>query len=190
MARRHQWPILRKEGTITTSSGTEKYSLASDFDEHALFTFWDQTNRWPLELVDYQEWQTLQSSGLTSSPRTYYFFEQGASNDLAVSLFPVPTSTRTISYYYLSNKLCKSSGGTGQTTWAADDDTGIIDERLTALDLKWRFKQAKGLPYAEDLRDFETALSRAMSSSGDAKIVSLALRRVYRDNIPETGINL
>lgn len=167
-----------------------QYSLASDFDEHTFFTFWDKTEDERLILVDAAQWQDINSSNLTSAAATYYFFEQGASNDLVVSLYPTPTSTRTISYYYSTNKPCKSSSGTAQTTWSADTDLGIVDERLIALDLKWRLKSAKGLPYAEDFRDFEMALSRAIASSGDARILNPGRRRVHRDNIPDSGLNL
>ena len=167
-----------------------QYSLASDFDEHTFFTFWDKTEDERLVLVDAALWQNMKSSNLTSATATYYFFEQGASNDLVVSLFPTPTSTRTISYYYSTSKPCKSSSGTAQTTWAADSDLGIVDERLIALDLKWRLKSAKGLPYAEDFRDFEMALARAIASSGDARVLNIGKRSVYRDNIPDTDLNL
>ena len=112
--------------------------------------------------------------------------EQGSSNDLVISFFPVPSSVKTYSYYYRSSKPCESSGGTSQTTWALDTDTALIDEDLIILDLKWRFKNAKGLPYQEEKLHSEKALERAASVAGDAKVINLGgSGPVIRDNIPE-----
>lgn len=187
VARSHKWSVLRKEGTITTAASTEQYSLAADFDEISFFTLWDQTDDKPLRLATASEWQALQSSGVNSASTTWYFMEQGSSNDLVISFFPVPSSEKTYSYYYRSNKPCQSSGGTAQTTWAADTDTALVNEDLIALDLKWRYLNSKSLPYDEQKNDYLRALRRAKNTDGDKKIINFgsATNSVWRDNIPD-----
>lgn len=189
VTRRHPWPVLTKEDTITTSNGTADYSLATDIDEFFYFTWWDQNDDRPLLEATPEIWQDLQSSGLTSSVRTWFFFKQGSSNDRVVSFFPTPTSARTISYWYRSKNKTQTSGGAAQETWNNDSDTALLNEDLLTLDMKWRWNRANGLPYAEDKLDFETALSR--EAAFHAPIVDLSRRRLFvADNIPELGWTL
>jgi hypothetical protein len=53
----------------------------------------------------------------------------------------------------------------------ADDDLILFDSRLAVTGLKYRFRSAKGLEFAEDLRDFNTRLSHA--SLPEARILDL-----------------
>ena len=47
----------------------------------------------------------------------------------------------------------------------------LFDGRLAVTGLKYRFRSAKGLEFAEDLRDFNTRLSRM--ALPDARIIDM-----------------
>ena len=53
----------------------------------------------------------------------------------------------------------------------ADSDVILFDGRLAVTGLKYRFRSAKGLEFAEDLRDFNTRLSKA--AVPDSRILDL-----------------
>ena len=70
-------------------------------------------------------------------------------------------------------RWCSSSGGTGQSTWAADSDTANIPERLISLDITWRWLRSKGMDYAEDMSTFEREFERACSRDRALRIMTV-----------------
>ena len=167
------WPILLKEHTFSTSSGTAAYALPADFDRLVNETVYNRSDNdifsGPLTPAEYQ----LQNYGTASSGTTEKFRLKAASNALKFEIDPTPSSTQTIGFEYVSSYYSQSSGGTGQAAWAADTDTGILDESLFELGLTWRFKQAHGLDYAEDYRQYQLELRQAISRQGSSPILSM-----------------
>jgi hypothetical protein len=49
----------------------------------------------------------------------------------------------------------------------ADSDIVLFDAGLAVLGLKWRFRQAKGLEFGEDLRDFASRLNKLGAKAND-----------------------
>jgi hypothetical protein len=72
------------------------------------------------------------------------------------------------------NAWCKSEGGVAQNAWAADSDTGILDEYLIKLGLRWRVLRRLGMSYADELDEYERALAKALAHDGGAAILDLA----------------
>ena len=167
------WPILLKEHTFSTSSGTAAYALPADFDRLVNETVYNRSDNdifsGPLTPAEYQ----LQNYGTASSGTTEKFRLIAASNALKFEIDPTPSSTQTIGFEYVSSYYSQSSGGTGQAAWAADTDTGILDESLFELGLTWRFKQAHGLDHAEDYRQYQLELRQAISRQGSSPILSM-----------------
>lgn len=188
------WAVLQTEHTFTTTDGTAEYALPSDYDFLIDDTLWDRTNFWKLKgPVSPQEWQRIKSGVLASStgPRRRVRIRKSASsNTKAIFVDPTPATTGdTLVFEYVSNFWCQSTGGTGQTAWAADADTGILDEYLLELDLKWRFAKAKGLEWGEDQRELELDLSQALARDGGSPVLNLAGsdKLFLTANIPESG---
>jgi len=69
----------------------------------------------------------------------------------------------------------QSSGGTVQTAWGADTDTGILDEPLLELDLRWRYLKSRGLDYIEDKNEFELELAQMMARDGGKRILTIGV---------------
>ena len=167
------WPVLLKEHTFSTSSGTAAYALPSDFDRLVNETAYNRSDNdiftGPMTPAQYQ----LQNHGTASSGTTEKFRLKAASNALKFELDPTPSSTQTIGFEYVSTQFCQSSGGSGQAVWTADTDTGILDETTMEMGITWRFKAAHGLDYAEDFRQYQLEVRQAVARNGSAPILQL-----------------
>ncbi len=192
LSRRHGWEALVVEKAFTTTADQAiQTSGAPPANMRFILnaTWWDRTNFWPLRgPATAEEWQALQSGIVTSTVRRWYRILAG---DFLV--FPdAPNSTDIIVYEYISKNFCQSSGGTGQSAWADDTDTGILDEELMQMGLVWRFLKSKGLPYEEEFNAYELEVRRAIAHDGGAPILNLAVRNtsylISTANVPDTGI--
>ena len=167
------WPVLLKEHTFNTASGTAAYALPSDFDRLMNETAYNRSDNdafaGPMTPAEYQ----LLNYGTASSGTTEKFRLKVASNALKFEIDPTPSSTQSIGFEYVSSHFCQSSGGSGQAVWTADADTGILDETLMELGITWKFKQAHGLDYAEDFRQYQLELRQAISRQGGSPIISM-----------------
>ena len=164
---------LKKEHTFSTSNGTAAYALPSDFDRLVLETSYNRSDNdlltGPITSSEYQ----LVNHGMATTGTTEKFRLKAASNALKFELDPTPSSTQTIGFEYVSTQFCQSSGGSGQAAWAADTDTGILDETTMEMGITWRFKAAHGLDYAEDYRQYQLEVRQAIARNGSAPILQL-----------------
>lgn len=80
-----------------------------------------------------------------------------------------------VSYPYVTSKIYRDANGVPSAEWSGDAFTCRISERLISLGVLWRWKQAKGFDYAEDLRSSEREVERAASADGGGLgVVSLS----------------
>lgn len=167
------WAILKKEHTFSTSSGTAAYALPSDFDRLVLETSYNRSDNdiltGPITSSEYQ----LVNHGLATTGTTEKFRLKAASNALKFELDPTPSSTQTIGFEYVSSQFCQSSGGSGQAAWAADTDTGILDETTMEMGITWRFKAAHGLEYGEDYKQYQLEVRQAVARNGSSPVLQL-----------------
>jgi hypothetical protein len=137
------WQALRAEQTFT-SLATEQQTgiLPSSFDRFVPETFWNRTDyqliTGPVSPV---EWQSLKASNYQGNPK--YIYRGGG-----VYITPTMSAGKTLAFEYVSQNWCQSSGGTGQSAWAADTDTGVLDEELLTRGLVYVYLTSEGLPNA------------------------------------------
>lgn len=81
----------------------------------------------------------------------------------------VPTGETVKLPYISANWILDKDGVTTKAFWAADTDTPILHERLIRTGVIWRWKQSKGLDYAEDLKNFELELERRIAADRVAR---------------------
>ena len=179
------WPILLKEHTFSTASGTQSYALPTDFAFNR--TDLDKFTG-PLTPQQYQ----LDRHGSASAGITQRFRLKSSSNALKFDITPTPTATETIGFEYASSHWNQKTDGTSQAAFTVYTDTGILDELLIEMGVTWRFKQMHGLDYAEDFRQYQLELRQAVSRSGGSPIISLDdARRLrvspYSYNLPDSG---
>lgn len=179
------WTKLITEKTFsTTAAAIQANSVATDFAWYINETLWNRT----LSVqyagpVDSTEWQQFQASiTQVALPNGVFRFLGGN-----LLIYPSPTAAQTCAYEYVSANWAQTSGSVGISAMTADTDTAILDEKLIALGIRWRFLKSKGLDYAEDFRTYEVQKAQALARDGGKKRISLSgtAPRRYRGNIPE-----
>lgn len=162
LKRRYPWEILRKEQTFTsTATETQATAIPSDFDHFVNETMYNRSQtRRVVGPLTVGEWQA--QKGLTVSILTDAFMIRGG----AWLATPTPEAGDTYAFSYVSKNWCQDSSSTGQAAWAADDDTGILDETLMGQGVQWRWLQTQGLDYAEAYRTYQFEVSQAILIDG------------------------
>lgn len=191
LARYGDWRALRKEKTFTTVAAETQTDtpIPTDFAGFIDETLWNRSARRPLwGPIDPAEWQAYKAQ--TTFPVRDGFTLRGTS----WLMQPTPTAGQTIAYEYRSANWCQSSGGTAQSAWAADTDTGLISERLMRLGLIWRFKQARGLEWQTDHENYLSEVDSELAKERPRKIIDLKSggppQRIPGLVVPEGNWNL
>lgn len=172
---RHEYdfPKLRRTLSFTASLASLQASgLASDYQRAIAETFWNRsTDRKIYGPLNDQEWGIAYGSSVTSATWQSVMFR----ND-GLHIFPVPTVADTIAYDYIINTpVLANDGTTYKATFTADNDTYLLGDRILTLGILWRYKQAKGRDYAEDLKSYELSLSaRYRQDRGAPRVLSVA----------------
>lgn len=181
-----RWAELIDEHTFTTADGTATYALPSDFRCFANMSQWDRSNSWRLTgPVPGMVYQWLKSGIVVASTANKWFAIRGST----LTIYPTPTAIDTIAFdYYSKGWILKQSDSSNVTAWSSDNDTARIDEDLIALSLKWRFLQAKGMPYEPEYREYEAIVDSMREDNGGRAVISLNRRGGSPDgNLPDTG---
>lgn len=161
------WQALVKEASWTSLAASLQGTIASiisdgDFNGRVLHdTIWNRDTDEPLYGIGSVKWQRYQA---TTSPLVYAGWRIWRKS---IYVLPAPSAGQTFAFEYVSKFWCESSdAATQRAAWAADADTGLLDEELMTLGLIWRFRQAKGLDYAEDMATYERQVADAMGRDG------------------------
>ena len=171
----YDWQGTIARATITTGDGsTTAFDRPSDFlrmtHDARLRTTRTQTALTPIKSFD--EWNELQVR--------QFQFVTGAwimlNNQL--NFMPAPTATETISYYYVKKTRWTDTGATQIENATSDDDTFNLDGGLLTLWTVCKWKMAKGVPYGEDMEDFNTYKERLIIQDGGAKMITVGRVRL------------
>jgi hypothetical protein len=170
LAQRYRWQRLVEESTFTSvateSQGSMTTLAGTDYGWLCNDTVWNRTRNRRMFPVDDVQWQGLKSNTITGPDE--YFRIRG--NTFIV--IPTMTAGHTVAFEWVSKNWCETSGGTGQSAWAADTDVGVLDENLMGMGIIWRFKKYKGLDYAEDFNLYEAQVANAIARDGAKKRLS------------------
>lgn len=167
------WQDLRKEQTFTAVAGAAQANiLPDDFDRFVPETFWNRTD---IELitgpVSATEWQSLKANSYAGTRK--YILRGGA-----VSIIPDMDGGETLAFEYVSNEWCQDSGGTGQTYFQGDTDTGVLDEELLTLALIYEYLDSEGMPTNKAALNFE-AYSKTLLGNDQPKVPILAAADIF-----------
>lgn len=167
LAQRTRWQRLVNESTFTSVAAESQGAITSlagtDFGWICNDTVWNRTRNRKMFPVDDTQWQQMKSSNITG-PNEYFRIRGNT-----FRVIPTMTAGQTVAFEWISKNWCESSGGTGQSAWAADTDVGRLDEAIMRQGLIWRFKKYKGLDYAEDFSQYEAMVANAMARDGAKK---------------------
>jgi hypothetical protein len=171
---RADWQVLTTEETFTSVATASQGLISAIFstgDYHRIVnhTMFDRSNNERIYgPFTPEQWQRDQA--WSTSPTSTYFRIRGN----AILFTPTPAAGNTIACEYISNLWNETSGGTGQSAFAADTDVGRLDEELLTLGAIWRFLKAKGFDYAEAFREHELALDRVLGNDGGKPKINMA----------------
>ena len=184
------WTVLQKENTFSTD-GSAYVALPSDFGYLLDETVWDRDNYWKMRgSLNAAEWQVFKS-GLVSTVTTRLRFRiRPLTGVRKLYLDPTPASGVDGVFEYVSSQwLTDTTGVTFKTLYAVDTDVAIISEELIELGAIWRFKNAKGLAYAEEYNEYQMQVDSAFARDGGKPVLNLGITRVNEKflNVPQTG---
>ena len=156
---------VQMQGVMTTLAGPDFGWVLND-------TMWDRSTRRPVFGPKAPaEWQQLQAQFLTG-PWWQYRIRGGQ-----LLFIPAPAIGDQIFFEWISNywaaKAITPTVGYS-TTYQADTDVSLLDERLITLDTLWRYKRAKKLEYSEDYDIAEAAITDAMTRNASQPRLNLA----------------
>lgn len=174
LSRRWSWQALLREHTfVSVAAAVQTNGTPTDWDNRLVSdTFWNRDARRLVQgPLDSQEWQALQSGGMSAVTDAFRF------RGNQIELTPTPAAGVDYAYEYISGYWCESSAGVGQTAWAADTDVPVLDAELMTLGIMWRFLQGRGLEFGMALGEYETEVMKAMSRDGSRRVISLAETR-------------
>lgn len=178
----HGWQAMVREHTFSTVAAQEQVgAVPADLDYCIPDAAYNRTtNRKLVGPLDAHQWQA-QMAYSTLAAQDVFRIRGG------VFLFlDPPPAGQIIAYEYSSAWYARSSAGQRKAAFTADEDETFLPEALITHGLVWRWKQAKGLDYGEDMITYGRAVSRAIARDGGMK--ALSGRRMYdmrEVNVPE-----
>jgi hypothetical protein len=170
----YDWEVLVKEENhtaIANESQGRLTAIATDFERFSNNTMWNRTSdRKFYGPLNNTEWQTLKGS--VQSGITNYFRIRGGK----LLMNPVPTVGDAIYFEYISEWWVDTTGNgdANATRYAADANTTILDENLITLGVIWRFLKQKGLPYDNQLQEYQIKLFEKQAKDGAKPIIRMS----------------
>ena len=182
-----RWQELISEHTFATVIGTATYALPTGFRAFADMSQWNRTTLRRLSgPVPSTVYQWLKSGLTVSAAGRNYFMIRGN----LFTIYPTPTAVQTIAFdYYDKRWVTKQIDSSFSTSWTADLDTSRIDEDLITADVKWRFLQAKGMPFETEYLRYETIKSLLSGDNGGRDSIRMGgpVASDGNSNMPDTG---
>lgn len=171
------WQLLRTVHTLTGDASTTSFALPSDYDWMPTGEqVWGTDIEAPMGHVpDTNEWLGLEIQDFVTVTGIWTIYGG------QMHIRPAMNAGKYAKFFYQSNKIWTlASNSASAATPVADGDTFRLDERLLKLALTYRWKQAKGLPYAEELNDYETMRERLIARDRGAQRVVIGTARMPR----------
>lgn len=199
--RGHVWNALLRDKSVTVTSGTDTYAVPTDCLRIVNDTMWDTTNDWPMiGPLTSQEWETLKRGLTVTGPRKRWRLVGEADGTYAnaatsfyVQIDPSPTnSTDEFFYEYVSNGFARQNSDAAAGTFDHDSDNPILPEQLFILGGIWRWKNAKGLPYAEEKTTYDAHLELMIGADKASRKLKMSRRTtgprlLDAFNVPDSG---
>ena len=163
------WQKLQNIETITGDGSTEAHALPTDYDRMLrTASLWSSRWSWAFNhIADPDLWLEYQTVPYTFVNGNWMIYGG------EMHILPVMETTETVKYWYISTNIVTSSGGSGKTEFTADDDSFVLDEKLLELGMIWQWRANKGLPYAEDMKNYEMQFNQlAKHDAGSGSVVS------------------
>lgn len=171
IAEEHDWQALTKLATLSGDGSATAFAVPADFDrmpkKAELHSSTWQTARFA-QARDLDQWLDFQTMAIAGTPGRWIVLGG------EMNILPAMSATETARFYYVSRNYVKG----GKSSFSADGDEFVLDERLLTLGLIWRWRAQKRLEYAEDMTNFEIAMARAIGKDRSARLLVIGAQRL------------
>ena len=179
--------IAAGSGTGNIVLAQTAYDLPFDFEAITDRTQWDKTKHWEaLGPEDAQQWQWLKSGYISTGPRIRWRIL-----DNQFQIWPPMNTQEYIGWEYKSNGYVRGADGSVKTSFTADTDTTILNDRVIVLFTKMKYWGIKGFDTTVVSQDYQRVLSIAKANDKGAANLSFAPYPskvlIGWANIPDTG---
>lgn len=179
--------IASGTGTGNVVLAQTAYDLPFDFETITNRTQWDKTKHWEaLGPEDAQQWQWLKSGYISTGPRIRWRIL-----DNQFQVWPPMNTQEYIGWEYKSKGYVRGADGSVKTSFTADTDTTVLDDRTVVLLTKMKYWGIKGFDTTVVAQDYQRVLSIAKAQDKGAPNLSFAPYPskvlIGYANIPDTG---
>ncbi|MEJ5081053.1 phage adaptor protein [Ochrobactrum sp. MYb379] len=170
---RLDWPDPTTKDLIITGTGVEKYDLPSDFsrltrDDFAVYET-TTTRRAGIPVTSNGGWTFLKQHGSAAGNR--YYRLSGIDGAFKIGFYRPLEANQSLTVSYVS-KNWNSVGGVGSSEWTNEEAVLLFPRDLVQIGIVWRFRRAKGLPYADRLNEYEGRLSRLINDARGVRTIN------------------
>lgn len=175
----YEWQVLNRIATITGDGSTEDFDLPSDYDRMLQKSqLWTSTLETPLSPVsDRDEWLGLDIQSFDFVVNAWIIYGG------QVHIKPAVANAATVKYWYQSTLCITNAAATNIAEFTDDGDTFRLSERLLKLGLIYKWREMKGLPYAENMADYEMEKAKLIARDKGSRII-----RIGRPSLPRDAI--
>jgi len=167
MARAYDWQKLKAQATLTGDGSSVSVDFPANYDRMLKKSqVWSSALDTPLTpIMDHDEWLGLdvQAYDLVINAWTIYGGQ--------MHFNPVLANAATVKFFYISAYIVADSGNAEKSSFTEDTDQFLLDPQALKLAIIWRWKQSKGLPYAEDMQNYEDVVSRLISHDKGSRLL-------------------
>lgn len=177
--RRYDWNALRVRTTQALTTGTDTYALPTGFWYYVPDTMYKDNSTNIAQLpTSPQEWAYIKASdGSGRGPNYRVRFMRTSSTDAAGVLHVDGATTGdTLAYEYVDSRPIRATGAAPYTfkeRFTADSDIWLLDDELIVKDMRWRFKQAKGMPWQPDYNDWKNYATHRQGTDNGARVIRM-----------------
>lgn len=174
------WQVLKKFGSVAGDGSATDFALPADFARMLKKGLIYPSNEptLPIALMtDADQWLAMDVQAVQTVTRRAIIME----NRLHIK--PALPNSVTAQFVYIKKQIVVAAGGTSPTKAAfeADGDSFVLDERLLKLSLIWRWKAAKGRPYAEDRLAYDSVIDSKAGADKGSRILHVGKPRHSTD---------
>lgn len=171
--RAHEWQDLKLKAVITGDGTTTSWNLPADYDRMLVDGhIWISDNQRAMHhVVSSDEWLRLEVQ-LAETITDAWTLWGGQ-----IRTLDAIASGVTAQYFYISNSFALDAGSSPVGEFTNDTDTFRLDDQLLKLGIIWQWREMKGLPYAEDLQNYEMLLAKRNSADKGARVLHVGPAR-------------
>lgn len=165
----YDWQALRIVKTLTGNNVAEAFSLPTDYDRMLkTASLWSSRWFWSINhITDADQWLELQVVPIASTYGNWIVYAD------EIHILPVMASGETAKFFYISSGRVVDNVSARKPAFTADTDSFRISEDLLKSAIIYRWKMRKGLPYGEEMQDYQRDLALCMDrDQGSKPIIS------------------